>query len=70
MFEGNLLTFNPGWNQQAQAIDDYTDIRDLQKKLKNDGVTLMTEADANTTGPASCMIQDPDGNMILIDQHI
>jgi len=69
MFEDNILTFNPGWDQQAQNTEDFTDVRELQKQLKAAGVELMTEADESTEGPASMMLQDPDGNTILIDQH-
>lgn len=69
MFEGNILTFNPGWDQKAQPIDAFDDVRAIQKKLKTDGLELTTEADETTSGPASFMIADPDGNQILIDQH-
>jgi len=69
MFEGNILTFNPGWDQSAGVVDPFEDVRDIQKNLKAEGLTLMTEADEGTTGPASFMIQDPDGNTILVDQH-
>ena len=69
MFEKNILTFNPGWDQQAQEVYPFTDVRDLQRQLKAAGVTLLTEADESTTGPASLMAVDPDGNTILIDQH-
>lgn len=69
MFDKNILTFNPGWDQNAQNVDAFTDVRDLQKQLKADGVVFMTEADESTTGPASFMIADPDGNTILVDQH-
>lgn len=69
MFEGNLLTFNPGWDQQANAVDGFTDVREIQKALKDKGITLLTEADEATSGPASLMLSDPDGNVILIDQH-
>ena len=69
MFEQNILTFNPGWDQSAQNVDAFTDIRDLQKKLKEQGIPLMTEADEATEGPASFMLLDPDGNPILVDQH-
>jgi len=69
MFEGNLMTFNPGWDESAQNTESFTDVRDIQKHLKSKGATLITEADETTTGPASFMVQDPDGNMILIDQH-
>ena len=70
MFERNLLTFNPGWNYKAEALDDYDDVRDIQKKLKANGLTLTSEADESTTGPASLTLIDPDGNPILIDQHV
>lgn len=69
MFEGNILTFNPGWDQNAQETDSFTDVRALQDKLKAQGITLTTEADASTEGPASITLMDPDGNAILIDQH-
>ncbi len=69
MFEGNILTFNPGWDQNAGAVDPFEDVRDIQKRLKDDGVNLLTEADSQSTGPASFMMTDPDGNVILIDQH-
>jgi lactoylglutathione lyase len=70
MFEKNILTFNPGWNRDAQPVGDFTDIRELQRQLKDRGVEMMTEADEGTTGPASFMIADPDGNIILVDQHL
>jgi catechol 2,3-dioxygenase-like lactoylglutathione lyase family enzyme len=70
MFEKNILTFNPGWDQNAQKVGSFTDVRDLQRKLKADGVTLMTEADEKTTGPASFIAVDPDGNPVLVDQHV
>lgn len=70
MFEKNILTFNPGWNQDAQPIGDFTDVRDLQKQLRQAGVEFMMEADEDTTGPASLLVEDPDGNQILIDQHV
>jgi predicted lactoylglutathione lyase len=69
MFEKNMLTFNPGWNSDAQNLDSFTDVRDLQRKLAEQGVTFVTEADLNTTGPASFIVNDPDGNPILVDQH-
>ncbi len=69
MFEGNILTFNPGWDENATEQESFTDIRDIQKQLKTEGLKLASEADENTTGPASFMIVDPDGNPILIDQH-
>ncbi len=70
MFEKNILTFNPGWNENAENLENFTDIRDLQKQLKADGIQLETEVDENTTGPASFTVVDPDGNPILIDQHV
>ena len=70
MFPKNTLTFNPGWDSNAQKLDRFTDIRDLQKELKAQGVALMSEADESTTGPASLMMMDPDGNPILLDQHV
>lgn len=70
MFEKNILTFNPGWDENAQKLDSFTDIRDLQKQLKAAGVKLVQEADENTTGPASFTAIDPDGNPILVDQHV
>lgn len=69
MFEKNILTFNPGWNSNAENLDSFTDIRELQKQLKQKGVKLHTEADELTEGPAHLTIEDPDGNQILIDQH-
>ena len=70
MFEKNILTFNPGWNANGQPLDDFTDVRDLQKQLKREGYAFESEADENTSGPASCIVVDPDGNPILLDQHI
>ena len=70
MFEGNILTFNPGWDGQAQALDSFTDVRELQRRLKANGVTLVSEADENGAGPASFVVLDPDGNSILVDQHV
>jgi predicted enzyme related to lactoylglutathione lyase len=69
MFEGNILTFNPGWDENAQNLGSFDDIREIQKQLKSAGVDLITEADESTSGPASLMVKDPDGNMILLDQH-
>jgi lactoylglutathione lyase len=69
MFEKNILTFNPGWDANAQPLDEFTDVRELQRRLKAQGVTLASEADESTTGPASFMVADPDGNTILVDQH-
>lgn len=70
MFERNMLTFNPGWDQGAQNLDTFTDVRELQRQLKAQGVELMAEADESTTGPAHIMLMDPDGNPILVDQHV
>jgi len=70
MFEKNILTFNPGWDQNAQPLDTFTDVRELQRQLKAQGVELQTEADESTTGPASFIAVDPDGNSILVDQHV
>jgi len=70
MFEKNMLTFNPGWDQQAQNLDTFTDVRELQRQLKAKGVELTTEVDGNTKGPAYLMLMDPDGNPILVDQHV
>ena len=61
--------FNPGWNQQGNELDTFTDVRELQRELKNRGLSLASEADETSSGPASCMVTDPDGNPILIDQH-
>jgi catechol 2,3-dioxygenase-like lactoylglutathione lyase family enzyme len=69
MFEGNILTFNPGWDENAQNIEDFEDIRAIQKQLKGNGIQLTSEADENSSGPASIMLTDPDGNVILMDQH-
>jgi catechol 2,3-dioxygenase-like lactoylglutathione lyase family enzyme len=70
MFEKNMLTFNPGWDNNAQELDTFTDIRDLQRQLKEQGMEFVSEADENATGPASFIVMDPDGNPILVDQHI
>src|SRR5688572_7488841 len=70
MFEANLLTFNPGWNSDAQQLKEFTDVRELQRQLKASGVGMITEADEASSGPASFMIMDPDGNAILVDQHV
>jgi catechol 2,3-dioxygenase-like lactoylglutathione lyase family enzyme len=69
MFEKNMLTFNPGWDQDAKNLPEFEDVRELQKKLKASGVSLMVEADEATTGPASFIAVDPDGNPVLFDQH-
>lgn len=70
MFDHNILTFNPGWDSRAQPLSKFTDVRELQRRLKERGVNLLSEADENSVGPASIMISDPDGNTILIDQHV
>jgi lactoylglutathione lyase len=70
MFDKNVLTFNPGWNSDAQQLGDFTDVRELQRQLKERGMTMVSEADESTTGPASFMVVDPDGNPILVDQHV
>ncbi|MFC4636569.1 VOC family protein [Dokdonia ponticola] len=70
MFDENILTFNPGWDENANPLDDFTDVRDIQKHLKAKGIPLEREADETTTGPASVVLLDPDGNAILIDQHV
>ena len=70
MFEKNILTFNPGWDQNAQPLQAFTDVRELQRQLKAQGLELMSEADESTTGPASLIVVDPDGNPILLDQHV
>jgi catechol 2,3-dioxygenase-like lactoylglutathione lyase family enzyme len=70
MFEKNILTFNPGWDRNAQKLPSFTDVRDLQRQLKAQGVQLQQQADESTTGPASLIAVDPDGNPILVDQHV
>lgn len=69
MFEKNILTFNPGWNENAENLDSFTDVRDLQKQLKEQGKKILSEADESGEGPAHFTIEDPDGNPILVDQH-
>lgn len=69
MFAGNILTFNPGWDENAQNLESFDDVRAIQQHLKREGIALATEADESTAGPASIMLADPDGNMVLIDQH-
>lgn len=69
MFEDNLLTFNPGWDENAQNVEPFDDVRDIQRHLKSQGIALVTEADESTFGPAYITLIDPDGNSILIDQH-
>jgi catechol 2,3-dioxygenase-like lactoylglutathione lyase family enzyme len=70
MFEKNILTFNPGWDQDARKLETFTDIRELQRQLRAKGVQFQQEADEKTTGPASFIVVDPDGNPILVDQHV
>ncbi len=70
MFENNILTFNPGWDSNAQPLEAYDDVRDIQKQLKKSDMPLVKEVDKTTEGPASIMVTDPDGNVILIDQHV
>lgn len=70
MFEKNILTFNPGWDENASALDQFDDVREIQKTLKSAGIKLETEADETTSGPGSVVLQDPDGNTILLDQHV
>jgi predicted lactoylglutathione lyase len=70
MFEKNILTFNPGWDQEAKTLDSYDDVRTIQKHLKEKGINLAQEADPGSSGPGSILLFDPDGNTILIDQHI
>ena len=70
MFDSNIITFNPGWDTNAQPLKEFTDVRQIQRQLKDNGITFMSEADETSTGPASFMIADPDGNTILFDQHV
>lgn len=70
MFAGNILTFNPGWDENATLQENFDDVREIQKQLKSKSITLDTEADENASGPASLMLTDPDGNVVLIDQHV
>lgn len=69
MFEGNILTFNPGWDENARNLEKFDDIREIQKQLKSKNIKLTSEANEQTSGPASLMMTDPDGNVILLDQH-
>lgn len=69
MFDGNLLTFNPGWGAQAENVDPFDDVRDIQRRLEDQGLALASRADLASSGPASLSLVDPDGNVILIDQH-
>jgi catechol 2,3-dioxygenase-like lactoylglutathione lyase family enzyme len=70
MFDKNIMTFNPGWDRSGNTLPDFDDVRDIQRTLKSRGLALAPEADESTTGPASLMVIDPDGNPILIDQHV
>ena len=70
MFEGNILTFNPGWDENAQLVDGFDDVRAIQKDLKSKGVHLVNETDEEGSGPGSLILNDPDGNVIFIDQHV
>ncbi len=70
MFEKNILTFNPGWDANAQNLDSFRDVRDIQAELKSQGIAIITEVLPGTTGPGSMILEDPDGNPILIDQHV
>jgi lactoylglutathione lyase len=70
MFDKNILTFNPGWDGEARQLREFTDVRELQRQLKSRGIEMVSEADENSSGPASFMIVDPDGNPILLDQHV
>ena len=70
MFDKNILTFNPGWDDEAQPVGDFTDVRELQRRLKAAGVPLVVEADESNAGPASFVVEDPDGNPVLVDQHV
>lgn len=70
MFDKNMLTFNPGWSDDATPLEDFADIRDIQKQLKSNGVVFATEADETTTGPTHLIVSDPDGNLIMLDQHV
>lgn len=70
MFEKNILTFNPGWNAQCETPESFTDVRELQRQLEAKGITPATRCDESTTGPASVIVVDPDGNPILLDQHV
>ena len=70
MFDKNILTFNPGWDAEARPLKMFMDVREIQRRLKAAGVELVNEADETMTGPASCVVVDPDGNPILIDQHV
>ena len=70
MFEGNIITFNPGWDENANKVEPFDDVRDIQKHLKSKGIQMNREADETTKGPASAVVIDPDGNVVLLDQHV
>lgn len=70
MFDKNMLTFNPGWGGEGKPLDEFEDVRDIQKRLKAEGISIASEADEATSGPASFVVFDPDGNPILVDQHV
>ncbi len=70
MFENNILTFNPGWDENAKELENFDDVREIQKELKENDISLISEADESTKGPANIILTDPDGNQILIDQHV
>lgn len=70
MFERNILTFNPGWDQNANALRSFTDVRDIQKMLEAHGIAITTPADPDGTGPAHVVLADPDGNVVMLDQHV
>lgn len=70
MFENNIITFNPGWDTDANTLDDFNDIREIQKVIKDKGISVDSQLDGSTSGPGSFMVTDPDGNTILIDQHV
>ncbi|WP_299436118.1 VOC family protein [uncultured Aquimarina sp.] len=70
MFENNIMTFNPGWDTAANKLESFDDVREIQKDLKNKGIKLEQEADENSSGPGSVVVIDPDGNTILLDQHV
>jgi len=69
MFESNILTFNPGWNRKGENTDPFQDVRDIQRELKSQAIELQSEVDESTQGPAHVIFSDPDGNLIMIDQH-
>jgi catechol 2,3-dioxygenase-like lactoylglutathione lyase family enzyme len=70
MFDNNIITFNPGWDENGNLVESFNDVREIQKKLKRENISLLSEANETTTGPANLIVVDPDGNQILIDQHV